>query len=239
MIIFTTCLLVQSVKYVFFQIFSFLEISIFSKISSAFGLPLKDDGINALVKETQNCRAVLIGEMTHGSEEFYETRSQITKRVLENNEEDTWVVALEAGYAQVEIINDFVQGKREFLPDDWSQKFPKWLWRNSVCLSFFEWARNARKAGQKIQILGMDLYGMFDSIDRVVEEVTKLHDEKMLALVMKNYEQLIMLQKQGIEESRYRDSGLVLEKVNSLSFSIRFVALPLFLFLFCFCFVLF
>src|SRR5918994_836095 len=72
---------------------------------------------------------VLIGEASHGTHEFYSSRAQITKRLIE--EKDFSAVAIEADFPDAYRVNRYVRGERrdatarESLGD--FQRFPLWM----------------------------------------------------------------------------------------------------------------
>jgi len=94
---------------------------------------------------------VMIGEATHGTEEFYELRAEITKRLIA--EKGFSFVSVEGDWPDVHRINRYVQhfhgenedqSALEALGD--FERFPQWMWRNHVVANFMEWLRNYNSA---------------------------------------------------------------------------------------------
>src|SRR2546422_1514918 len=83
-----------------------------------------------------SARYVLLGEATHGTHEFYKTRAEITKRLIQ--ERGFSVIAWEADWPDALRINRFIQGRSndqtalEALDD--FKRFPRWMWRNADIL---------------------------------------------------------------------------------------------------------
>src|SRR5213596_1565350 len=112
---------------------------------------------DALIRLVDDAGFCLLGEATHGTEEFYRERAEITKRLI--REKGFTAVAVEADWPDAIRVNRYVRG----LGDDKNanealvgfKRFPTWMWRNIVVLDFIEWlrdynsslARNASKVG--------------------------------------------------------------------------------------------
>lgn len=117
---------------------------------------------------------VLLGECTHGTSEFYKTRSEITKKLIE--ERGFSVVALEADFSMGTRINDYVhrRAKEPWKPLE-ERSFPQWMWPNAEFEEFVEWCKRRapasmeREAGSKpIDIFGLDCYSMRESKEAVI-----------------------------------------------------------------------
>ena len=128
---------------------------------------------NALIDLLAGCRFALLGEASHGSEEFYRERAAITRRLIVERRLDA--VAVEADWPDAYRVNRYVRG----LGDDASgaaaladfQRFPGWMWRNTVVVEFIEWLRehNARQPlAARVGFYGLDLYSLFTSITAIL-----------------------------------------------------------------------
>src|SRR3954465_4115324 len=116
-----------------------------------------------------DARFVLLGEASHGTHDFYRERAEITKRLI--TEKGFNAVAVEADWPDAFRVNRYVQG----LSDDPDanaalsgfERFPTWMWRNTVVLDFVEWLRNenaGRTANTRPGFFGLDLYSLFNSM---------------------------------------------------------------------------
>lgn len=118
---------------------------------------------------------VLIGEASHGTHEFYKTRIDLTKRLIE--ERGFNVVAAEADWPDAWMVNRFVKdlGNAKNANEALSgfQRFPTWLWRNADVLSFVEWLKHYNqtiaKHDNKVGFYGLDLYSLYRSAGAVVD----------------------------------------------------------------------
>lgn len=112
-------------------------------------------------------RIVLLGESTHGTEEFYQTRVAITKRLIE--ERGFSAVVFEADWPFMERVNDFChrRGTSPYAEDDDDdndndhdneecgsdkkkgrgknviprRRFPSWMWENQCMDDFYKWVK--------------------------------------------------------------------------------------------------
>jgi erythromycin esterase-like protein len=116
---------------------------------------------------------VLLGEASHGTHEFYVSRVEITRRLI--NEKGFAAIAIEGDFPSVLSVNRFVNERtsntqaldalRPF------QRFPMWMWRNSVFLNFIEWlwVHNRKETTEnRVGIFGIDLYSLYESIHEVI-----------------------------------------------------------------------
>lgn len=130
-----------------------------------------DNAVAELAELAGDARFVLIGEASHGTHEFYETRAEITRRLIEEN--GFTMVALEADWPDTLRVHRYVNGDdadgsaSEALAD--FRRFPTWMWRNTVMVEFIDWLRTHNEAAAtSCGIFGMDLYSMHASIEAVL-----------------------------------------------------------------------
>lgn len=133
---------------------------------------------DALLDMVGDARFVLLGEATHGSDEFYTERARITRRLIE--ERGFTAVAVEADWPDAWRVDRYVRGEHAGPHDDAHgraalagfERFPAWMWRNSAVLDFVEWLRahNDALAGgsPRTGFYGLDLYSMYTSIREVL-----------------------------------------------------------------------
>ncbi|CAA9346150.1 MAG: Erythromycin esterase homolog [uncultured Lysobacter sp.] len=126
-----------------------------------------------LLERIGDAQVVLIGEASHGTQEFYDLRADITRRLIE--EKGFTTVAVEADWPDAYRVDRYVRGQspdrsaREALGD--FRDFPTWTWRNTEVVDFVDWLRlrNAETgASQQAGFYGLDLYSLQPSIDAVI-----------------------------------------------------------------------
>ncbi len=138
---------------------------------------------DALMDLVGDARFVLIGEASHGTHEFYQQRALITQRLIE--EKGFNAVAVEADWPDAYRVNCYVRGRSSAPDADAAlrgfERFPTWMWRNTVVRDFTEWLRRynaARDPGDpEVGFYGLDLYSMHTSIESVLGYLEKVDPE--------------------------------------------------------------
>jgi len=100
----------------------------------------EDSDYDALLDLARGREFVLLGESSHGSHEFYAMRAAISRRLLDEAGFDA--VAVEGDWPDVHRLDRYVLGQgQDTLAtafDDF-QRFPGWMWRNTVFRDFIAW----------------------------------------------------------------------------------------------------
>jgi erythromycin esterase-like protein/predicted phosphoribosyltransferase len=143
------------------------------------------DGIpplQALDELIGDARVVLIGESSHGTHEFYQARAEITKWLIDHK--GFLGVATEADWPDAYRVNRFVRGIGEDEVAEEAlrgfQRFPTWMWRNTVVRDFADWLRdrNGRvEAQRQAGFYGLDLYSLHRSMQDVITYLEKVDPE--------------------------------------------------------------
>jgi erythromycin esterase-like protein len=142
-------------------------------------LAFPSDVLPVLLDLIGDARLVLIGEATHGTDEFYSIRAELTKALIRSKQFN--LVSAEADWPDAYRINRWVRHMSEEVDaaaalDDFV-RFPRWMWRNTVVVDFVEWLRryNARRmTSDRIGFYGLDLYSLHTSIEAVLEYLRKI-----------------------------------------------------------------
>src|SRR4051794_16783223 len=90
------------------------------------------DGVEPLLETIGDAEVVLIGEASHGTHEFYQTRAELTKALIVRKGFN--VVAVEADWPDAYRVNRWVrrlsqEPNAEAALGDFT-RFPRWMWRN-------------------------------------------------------------------------------------------------------------
>ncbi|MDQ3368637.1 MAG: erythromycin esterase family protein [Myxococcota bacterium] len=135
------------------------------------------DPIIELAAERQ---VVLLGEATHGTDEFYRTRALISRRLVEEHGFDS--IVLEADWPAVARVDRYIRGEGSDASAGQAlaefQRFAVWMWRNQAFAELVEELRalNATRApADQVRLFGMDLYSPIESGAAVVRFLD-LHD---------------------------------------------------------------
>ncbi|ARG96673.1 erythromycin esterase family protein [Legionella micdadei] len=138
-----------------------------------------DNKYSSLLDKIGDKRFVLIGEASHGTQEFYQTRIEITKKLIE--EKGFMAIAIEGDWPDAYSIHRYVQGKG--VKEDWQDalchftRFPTWMWRNTTIAQFIQWLRDYNDSllpSRKIGFFGLDLYSLNASIEAVIDYLMKI-----------------------------------------------------------------
>ncbi len=126
-----------------------------------------------------DARFVLLGEASHGTHEFYKSRAEITKRLIQ--EKGFSAIAVEADFPDAYRVNRYVRGfgKDTTANDALSdfRRFPLWMWRNNDVLDFVGWLRAHNEklnAISKVGFYGIDLYSLHASMEAVLDYLEKV-----------------------------------------------------------------
>jgi erythromycin esterase-like protein len=116
---------------------------------------------------------VLIGEASHGTEDFYAMRAALTRLLIADH--GFRAVTLEADWPDTFRAHRYVAGRSDdrdavtALSD--FRRFPAWMWRNETMREFVDWLagfNNARASAERVGLFGLDLYSLYGSIESVL-----------------------------------------------------------------------
>lgn len=134
-----------------------------------------------LPERITSASAVLIGEASHGTQDFYHLRACITKHLIQQH--GLTAVAVEADWPDAYRVNRFVRGEGTAGDANTAlsgfERFPAWMWRNTEVLSFVRWLRewNDDHPRSKVGFYGLDLYSLATSIQSVIAYLEKVDPE--------------------------------------------------------------
>ena len=134
------------------------------------------DSLMALVGDA---RFVLLGEATHGTQEFYRERARITQRLIQ--EKGFSGVAIEGEWPDAQAVHRFVHGTggpatAEEALRGFTSGFPQWMWANTAIRDLVVWMRGynaGRPPQQQAGFYGLDVYSWFESADSVVAYLSR------------------------------------------------------------------
>lgn len=132
---------------------------------------------DSLLAQIGGARFVALGEMTHGTDEFYRERARVTERLI--GERGFGAVAIEADWPETERINRYVRGVGSDRTAEQAlanyTRFPRWMWRNEAFREFIERLRISNAAlppDRRAGVYGMDVYNLFGAADAVIAYAT-------------------------------------------------------------------
>ncbi|WP_374074495.1 erythromycin esterase family protein [Bdellovibrio bacteriovorus] len=135
-----------------------------------------------LIENVASSKVVMLGEATHGTEEFYSIRRNISERLIRDH--GFKFIAVEGDWPDCQKLNDYIhfdKGEsakhimREF------HRWPTWMWANDETALLIEWMKSYRAS-----FYGLDVYSLFESLDYVIE-FTKNLDPELAKSVKSQY----------------------------------------------------
>ena len=136
----------------------------------------------ALVQRLARARLALLGEASHGTHEFYAERVALSRKLV--TEHGFQAIVVEADWPDAWRVNRYVRGLSDD-PDAGAalsgfERFPTWMWRNTVVRDFVEWLREHNRslpASRQVGFYGMDLYSLFTSTRAVLDYLDRVDPE--------------------------------------------------------------
>jgi erythromycin esterase-like protein len=147
---------------------------------------------------------VLIGEGTHGTEEFYRFRNDLTKDLLQKGGFDA--VICEGEVSAFQKLNRLVlpssassdasigmasTSLKDAISGLFHDQFPEWMWSNDAMVEFVAWLRefnnNNRFEQQPVLLFGMDIHHLFQSMDNVIHYLIKKEEDSLLDMARHTY----------------------------------------------------
>jgi erythromycin esterase-like protein len=129
--------------------------------------------LDQLLDLVGTARIVLIGDASHGTHEFYDLRTSLTRKLIAHH--GFSAVAIEGDWPDALRVDRYVrrQGDDDAAHDALSafERFPTWMWRNTDVVAFIDWLRawnSQRGSEQRAGFYGLDLYSLHASIRAVL-----------------------------------------------------------------------
>lgn len=128
----------------------------------------------SLIDHLGQSRIVMLGESSHGTEEFYSIRRYISENLMKHY--GFKFIAVEGDWPACQKLNQYIQGNtRERSATEIMHKFerwPTWMWANHETARLIETMKKL-----KTEFYGLDVYSLFESIDSVNEWAKKNRPE--------------------------------------------------------------
>lgn len=135
-----------------------------------------------LLARLGRAKLALLGEASHGTHEFYAERAALTRRLVTDHGFNAVVV--EADWPDAWRVNRYVRGRSDDRSAEEAlsgfERFPTWMWRNTVVRDFVEWLREHNAAlspSRQVGSYGLDLYSLFTSIRAVLDYLDRADPE--------------------------------------------------------------
>ncbi len=143
------------------------------------------EDLSPLIEQAGEKRLVLLGEASHGTHEFYTLRTAITRKLIEQHGFN--FIAVEGDWVLCQILNSYILGE-DGAPDSARaallqfDRWPLWMWANQEIVELAEWLHQwnrQRPRQERVGFYGLDVYGMWDSLDAVLEYIRRNHPRQL------------------------------------------------------------
>jgi erythromycin esterase-like protein len=132
------------------------------------------DDLDPIVARAEGRRFVAIGEASHGTHEYYDWRARLSRRLIEERG-FTWI-GVEGDWPDCWRIDRWVRGMSDQRLDARGllagfDRWPTWMWANAEVADFLDWLHGwnlDRSNGNRVGFYGLDVYSLWDSLDRVI-----------------------------------------------------------------------
>ena len=147
---------------------------------ASVGFSRTEQAIPPLTDLVGDAKLVLIGEATHGTDEFYRFRAALTAALIRDKHFN--VIAVEADWPDAYRVNRWVRDAADERDgaagalDDFV-RFPRWMWRNTAVVEFIDWLHrhnSHRLPVDRVGFYGLDLYSLHASMDAVLVYLAKV-----------------------------------------------------------------
>lgn len=175
--------------------------------------------MNALIKWISQSKIVMLGEATHGTQEFYEWRRLISQELIAHYGFN--FIAVEGDWPPCSALNRFIHHKSPHedatLVLEKFQRWPTWMWANTEIVKLAQWLKKYNQT-HNIGFYGLDVYSLFESIDEVIKQLQTI-DPSLARRVQVQYECLDPFQrneKAYVKYLTYFPNGCEAHVLNAL-----------------------
>jgi erythromycin esterase-like protein len=132
-----------------------------------------------LFKRIGDARIVMLGEASHGTNEYYTWRAYITQQLI--REKGFNFIAVEGDWPDCYRLNRYIKnypgaGKNAFDVLKEFNRWPTWMWANWEMVAFAEWLFQFNKnlpRNKKIGFYGLDVYSLWESMESIMQYLRK------------------------------------------------------------------
>jgi erythromycin esterase-like protein len=156
-------------------------------------LPLEDAAdLDPLLERIGDARYVLLGEASHGTAEYYNWRTRISKRLIQ--EKGFSFIAVEGDWPDCYRLNRYVKHLRGSDPDartalEEFRRWPTWMWGNMEVGTLAEGLHHHNDGlpeERRVGFYGLDVYSLWESLEAITEYLERI-DPDAAAVARRSY----------------------------------------------------
>jgi erythromycin esterase len=126
-----------------------------------------------LIEKIKDKKIVMLGESSHGTQEFYEWRRLLSNELLTKHGFN--FIAVEGDWPPCEALNQYIHGndsKNAIQVMTGFSRWPTWMWGNTEVSELMDDLKQTNDTSlRKVGFHGLDVYSIYESMD---EAITKL-----------------------------------------------------------------
>lgn len=134
--------------------------------------------LSSLVSELAKTKIVMLGESSHGTQEFYEWRRLISEELITKH--DFNFIAVEGDWPPSAELNRYIhsQTRKQIAAGALAhfKRWPTWMWSNTEIMKLAQWMKSYNELQlqkHKVSFYGLDVYSLFESMDEVLKKTPK------------------------------------------------------------------
>lgn len=133
-----------------------------------------------LLSEIADVKVVLLGEASHGTSEFYTTRAELTKQLVQKK--GFRFICVEGDWPACYKVNQYIKGHPS-APDRAEDvlksfdRWPTWMWANEEMIPLIDWLKaynQQRPYQEKVGFYGLDLYSLWESMEAILNYLDRI-----------------------------------------------------------------
>ncbi len=145
-----------------------------------WAFPLDEEAdLAPLFKRIGDARIVMLGEASHGTNEYYTRRAYITKKLIQ--EKGFNFIAVEGDWPDCYRLNRYIKnypssGGNAYDVLKEFNRWPTWMWANWEIVALAEWLYEFNRnlpANKKAGFYGLDVYSLWESMESIMKYLRK------------------------------------------------------------------
>lgn len=126
-----------------------------------------------LIEKMKDKKVVMLGESTHGTQEFYQWRRLLTKELVSKHGFN--FIGVEGDWPSCERLNQYIheEGRANALQVmKGFSRWPTWMWGNEEVMELMDDLKDLNnQAVGEVGFHGLDVYSLYDSVNEVVTKL--------------------------------------------------------------------
>jgi erythromycin esterase len=131
---------------------------------------------NELIEKIKDKKIVMLGEASHGTQEFYQWRRFLSKELLSRHGFN--FIAVEGDWPACERLNQYIhRGSSQNVAQVMKgfSRWPTWMWANTEVMKLMADLRDINtKLQNEIGFHGLDVYSLYESIDETINKLRSI-----------------------------------------------------------------